>query len=225
MSERSDGKDKIMEENNNVEESVVEDVVESSGSSGEQSSEPEQAESSSDSSSTESNKEVSTDSESVSGESINSDTTSEESVYNSSDVILDKIADMVADKIKEGEAENLEESEVIEQTENVEELEGGESSLESGQAVTYGLDSENVTSYDSDILAVLNGISESLQTLYEYETDERLFQNSWLSKFEQEDCLDDMSWAYLSTTDFLLILVIIILLFRWLYDFGKELFI
>ena len=126
--------------------------------------------------------------------------------------VLDDLASLVADKIKENQTEDVEnETEETEETEIVVDEENpadadGVAVVDSDSATPVAYASD----YGSDILRELINIEKRFDRLEEKTGVWRDFTS--------------IKWEQLSTTDFLLLVVIIILLFRVVIDFGGKLF-
>lgn len=149
------------------------------------------------------------------GESSESESIYDDSNATSADVkndVLDDLASLVADKIKENqtegvesETEETEETEIVVDEENPADADGvAVVDFDSATPVTYASD------YGSDILRELMNIEKRFDRLEEKTGVWRDFTS--------------IEWNQLSTTDLLLFVVIIILLFRLVIDFGGKLF-
>lgn len=149
------------------------------------------------------------------GESSESESIYDDSNATSADVkndVLDDLASLVADKIKENQTEDVEseteeteETEIVVDEENPADADGvAVVDFDSATPVTYASD------YGSDILRELMNIEKRFDRLEEKTGVWRDFTS--------------IEWNQLSTTDLLLFVVIIILLFRLVIDFGGKLF-
>lgn len=148
-------------------------------------------------------------------ESSESESTYDDADATTADVkndVLDDLASLVADKIKENQTGDVEnETEETEETEIIVD-EGNPTDtdvmpvvdFDSATPVAYASD------YGSDILRELINIEKRFDRLEEKTGVWRDFTS--------------IKWEQLSTTDFLLLVVIIILLFRVVIDFGGKLF-
>lgn len=126
--------------------------------------------------------------------------------------VLDDLASLVADKIKENQTEDVEnETEETEETEII-------------------LDEENPT--DADVVAVADSDSATpVAYASDYGSDivrELINIEKRFDRLEEKTGIwrdfTSIEWEQLSTTDLLLFVVIIILLFRIVIDFGGKLF-
>lgn len=165
--------------------------------------------------------EESSGAESIESESSANESAESETVYDDTDAtvadaksdILDDLASMVAEKIKESESVENETEDVENETEETEETE-------------MVVDGEN--SEDAESIALFDG--DSAQVMALSESDNAILSNIQTSVGAIEKRLTSFasgsftSWMRLSMTDLLLLIIIMILLFRWLFDFGKELF-
>lgn len=165
--------------------------------------------------------EESSGAESIESEPFVNESTESETVYDDADAtvadaksdILDDLASMVAEKIKESEDVENETEDVENETEETEETE-------------MVVDGEN--SEDAESIALFDG--DSAQVMALSESDNAILTNIQTSVGAIEKRLTSFasgsftSWMRLSMTDLLLLIIIMILLFRWLFDFGKELF-
>lgn len=148
--------------------------------------------------------------ESAESETVYDDT--DATVADAKNDILDDLASMVADKLKENqtedgenETEETEETEIIVDEENPTDADVmAVSDSDSATPVVYASD------YGSDILRELMNIERRFDRLEEK-------TGVWKD-------FTSIEWNQLSTTDFLLLVVIIILLFRVVIDFGGKLF-
>lgn len=159
--------------------------------------------------------------EQSSGEESSGEESSEsESTYDDADAttadvkndVLDDLASLVADKIKENQTEDVENE--TEETEETEIIVDEENPTDTDVMPLVDFDSATpvayVSDYGSDILRELINIEKRFDRLEEKTGVWRDFTS--------------IKWEQLSTTDFLLLVVIIILLFRVVIDFGGKLF-
>ena len=168
--------------------------------------------------------EESSGAESIESESSANESAESETVYDDTDAtvadaksdILDDLASMVAEKIKESE-------DVENETEETEDVENETEETEETEMVVDGENSE-----DAESIALFDG--DSAQVMALSESDNAILSNIQTSVGAIEKRLTSFasgsftSWMRLSMTDLLLLIIIMILLFRWLFDFGKELF-
>lgn len=143
-----------------------------------------------------------------------------ESIYDDADAttadvkndVLDDLASLVADKLKENQTEDVENE--TEETEETEIIVDEENPTDADAVSMVGFDSATpvayTSDYGSDIVRELVNIQQRFDRLEEK-------TGVWKD-------FTVIEWEQLSTTDFLLLVVIIILLFRILIDFGGKLF-
>lgn len=139
-----------------------------------------------------------------------------ESIYDDADAttadvkndVLDDLASLVADKLKENQTEDVENE--TEETEKTEMVVDGENSEDAESIALFDGDSAQVMALSESDNAILSNIQTSVGAI------EKRLTSFTSGSFT--------SWMRLSMTDLLLLIIIMILLFRWLFDFGKELF-
>lgn len=161
--------------------------------------------------------EESSGAESIESEPSVNESTESETVYDDADAtvadakndILDDLASMVADKLNESEnAEN--ETEETDETEETEMVVDEENPEDAEGVVLLDGDGTQVMALSEGDNAILTNIQTSVGAI-----------EKRLTSFASGSFT---SWMRLSMTDLLLLIIIMILLFRWLFDFGKELF-
>lgn len=164
--------------------------------------------------------EESSGAESIESESSANESAESETVYDDTDAtvadaksdILDDLASLVADKIKENQTEDVENE--TEETEETEIIVDGENPTDADVMSMVGFDSAApvayASDYGSDIVRELINIEKRFDRLEEKTGVWRDFTH--------------IEWNQLSTTDLLLFVVIIILLFRIVFDYGGKLF-
>ena len=143
-----------------------------------------------------------------------------ESIYDDADAttadvkndVLDDLASLVADKLKENQTEDVENE--TEETEETEIIVDEENPTDADAVSMVGFDSATpvayASDYGSDIVRELINIEQRFDRLEEKTGVWRDFTH--------------IEWNQLSTTDLLLFVVIIILLFRIVFDYGGKLF-
>lgn len=126
--------------------------------------------------------------------------------------VLDDLASLVADKIRENQTEDVENE--TEETEETEIIVDEENPTDTDAVSMVGFDSATpvvyASDYSADIVRELMNIEKRFDRLEEK-------TGVWKD-------FTTIEWEQLSTTDFLLLVVIIILLFRLVIEFGGKLF-
>lgn len=148
-------------------------------------------------------------------ESSESESTYDDADATTADVkndVLDDLASLVADKIKENQTEDVENE--TEETEETEIVVDEENPADADGVAVVDSDSATPVAYTSDYSA---NIFDELINI------ERRFDRLEEKTGVWRD-FTTIEWKQLSTTDFLLLVVIIILLFRVVIDFGGKLF-
>lgn len=126
--------------------------------------------------------------------------------------VLDDLASLVADKIKENQTEDVENE--TEETEEMEIIVDEENPTDADGVAVVDSDSATPVAYTSDY---------SADIVRELMNFERRFDRLEEKTGVWRD-FTSIEWEQLSTTDLLLFVVIIILLFRLVIDFGGKLF-
>lgn len=126
--------------------------------------------------------------------------------------VLDDLASLVADKLKENQTEDGENE--TEETEETEIIVDEENPTDADGVAVVDSDSATPVAYATD---------DSSAILRELVNIERRFDRLEEKTGVWKD-FTSIEWNQLSTTDFLLSVVIVILLFRIVIDFGGKLF-